>query len=482
MIGYIILAILVVFITILVIRTALNKPKETEKVEIRKTRDDIDKDLIAEHLSQAVQFPTITLINDTIMEEPFYEYHNFLEKTYPNIFKIAEVKKINKLSLLIKIEGTDKDLLPIAFLAHQDVVPAPKDGWDVEPFSGVIKDNYVYGRGTLDMKGQMIANLEALEYLLIKGVVPKRGIYFCFGHDEENTGSLGAKNISEYLEKEGVRFEYVFDEGGIILDGKVLGVKGFIALIGTAEKGYMDVELKAKVDGGHASTPTKNTAVAQLSKAIYKLNKSPIKPSFNASTIELFEKLSPYMKTPFKFLFTNRKILSPLILKILTIASPLTNALLRTTFAPTQINGSLAPNVLPKEATGIINVRINIGETYNDVLEHIKKVVGKNIEVNLVSEPFNPTVCSVTNCKAYEILTKTIKETYENFIPAPYPFIAATDAKHYYNLSKNVYRFTPFKMSNSDRTRIHALNERIGIDNLKCGVEFFINLLENSIK
>jgi carboxypeptidase PM20D1 len=186
------------------------------------------------------------------------------------------------------------------------------------------------------------------------------------------------------------------------------------------------------------------------------------------------------MKFLYKFLFVNRDILSPLLKWALGIANPVTDSLLKTTFAPTQLKGADAPNVLPPEATATINCRINIGESSEKVLNHIKKVVGKNIEVSVLPGKNEPSPVSDIISDAYKTLTKTINEVFEDFLPAPYPFIAATDAKFYYNVSNNVYRFTPFLMSEDDRTRIHAINERQEINGLVKATQFFARFIENS--
>src|SRR5690606_15593745 len=158
------------------------------------------------------------------------------------IHTIGKKQVINDHALLFHIKGSDSDLLPIAFLAHQDVVPSSELDWEYPPFSGKIVDiggeEYIYGRGSLDMKGQMIATMEAVEYCLKNNIKLKRDLYLCFGYDEELTGTQGALNIVKYLQENNVKFEFLIDEGGVVLDGKMLGIDGNIALIGNSEKGY----------------------------------------------------------------------------------------------------------------------------------------------------------------------------------------------------------------------------------------------------
>lgn len=470
--------ILLVLILFMVIRTALTKKEVIEKEQFKPISVDIES--ITAHLSEAVKIPTVTVISPEQSFEPFNAFHKFLEKTYPLIFKNAEITVINGYSLIIKLLGSDASLLPMAFLAHQDVVPALKEGWEHDPFSGDIEGGFVHGRGSQDMKNQMIANLEAMEMLLSKGREIKRSIYFCFGHDEEYTGKDGAKKIVEYLYENNIRLECVFDEGGTVLDGKMLGIDGKIALIGTCEKGYVDYTLTSTRSGGHASAPAKKSAVDSLAEAIYMLRSVPMKAYWSAPVKDMFKTLAPHMKPILKFFIVNRDILSPLLKLLLVKIHPIGASFLRTTFAFTQIKGSDAPNVIPPSASCVVNCRINIGQTQLDVEKHIKKVVGKDIELGRLTEGFDPSPVSNIKSDAYNSIKKTIAEVFPDFIPAPYPFIAATDAKHYYKVCDNVFRFTPFEVTAEDQKRIHALNERCDIKALAKATEFFIRLIENT--
>lgn len=475
---YTLLGLVAALIVFMVLRTVLIKPIIIEKKEFKPLK--VDADRVAKRLSEAIKIPTVTVLDDTMSYKPFLQYHKYLEDTFPSFHKTAEKEIINNYSLIYKIKGSDNSLLPGCFLAHQDVVPAPPEGWEVPPFSGKIKDGYIYGRGSQDMKGQMIALLEALEIMLENGFQPKRTIYCCFGHDEEFTGKEGAKRISTYLEKQGVRFEFVIDEGGTVLDGAAIGVKGMLALIGTCEKGYVDIQLKAKSTGGHSSSPKKRNAVDLLAEAIWDVAMTPMKSKWNTPTKQLFKAVSPNMSPIFKFIFVNRDILSPLLKFALSKASPITNSLIRTTFAATQIKGSEAPNVLPDFATATINCRVGINQSIDDVVKYIKNIVGNKIEVSILPGQSEPTPVSNVDCEAYNILSTSIKEIFSNFLPAPYPFIAATDAKYYYNICDNVYRFTPFLVSADDLDRIHARNERTSIEALVKATQFFARFIENS--
>ena len=467
---YAIAAFIGALLIFMIIRTlCIHKPKYTYSV----VKDEIDVNLVAETLSNAIRIPTVTKYKESDDQSSFIVFHDFLKNTFTEIFKRAEVTVINNYSLIIRVDGTDQSLTPGCFLAHMDVVPANKDDWEYDPFGGEVHDGYIYGRGSLDMKNQLVTSMYGLEFLLREGKVPKRTIYYCFGHDEENTGVTGALKIVEYLKEKNVRFDFVLDEGGVIMNGNIVKADGTFALIGTCEKGYVDFQLTSEREGGHASSPKRKSSVDALADAIHDLRRTPMKMTWSQPLKEFFRTVCPYMTPVYKFLFANRDILSPVLKLALSLSAPIMNSVLRTTFAFTQIKGSDAPNVIPVKSTAIVNTRINIGETQQQVKDHIQNVVGKDIKVDYYSRGFDPTPISKTiGSEIYSTLESSIRDVFE-FIPAPYPFIAATDAKHYYPLSDNVYRFTPFNITLKEQPRIHGLNERCKIESLEKATLFY---------
>ena len=463
---------LLLLILFMAVRCLLIKPAP----EGKKPADlpQLDKNIIAGHLSEAVRIPTVSLSNINEDGSVFLDYHKFLENAYPIFHRTATKEIVNKYTLFYTIKGKNPNLKPGCFLAHQDVVPADDNGWEVPAFSGEIKDGYVYGRGSQDMKGQMIALMEAMEKLLSEGFKPDRDMYFIFGHDEEPNTSDGALQAVKLLEKRGITLDYVIDEGGTILDGRLIGVPKTIGLIGTCEKGYMDVKLTVTRDGGHASNPRKPTSLAILGRAIYKIENHPSKTKWTKSSKEMFKYLTPYMPHALKFVFANRDILSPLIKFVLKIAHPVTNSIVRTTYAPTLAKGSDATNVIPKTSTANINCRILTGESSDEVLARIQKIAGKNVVCEKIGTVTEPTPVSNTNSDAYKMLTQSIGNAFPELILAPYPFIAGTDSRYFYPICENVFRFTPFLVSLEDQNRIHGINERNSVDGMLRATQFFI--------
>lgn len=483
--GIAIATLVVVFFVALIIRTISNKPKKLENATI--TPAPIDKDMAVTHLQEAIRIKTISMVEDYVDNiQPFIDYREWITKSYPLIAKTAERTVVADYSLIYYIKGKNPALKGGCFLSHIDVVPAPTDGWEYDPFSGTLTDDgYIYGRGAQDMKSHMIALLEAVEYHLSQGKQFNRDIYLCFGHDEEPGSSVGgASSIVKYLKDKGVEMEFVIDEGGTVLDGSLLGIPHTIALIGACEKGNGDLELVIHKAGGHASNPKHPTADGVLANVIHKVETKPMKSRWTSLSKEMFKSLSPYCNPLFKFFFTNCDVFSPLLKFILTKAAPMTNALVRTTFAPTMLWGSDARNVIPTEAKVNINFRMINGETADDVKAYLEKILKKEIKKGQVEirllEYSNPSPEADVHCQAYKNIQKSIVQTFSDIVVAPYPFIAASDARFYNPLTDNVFRFGPFINSLDDQERIHGINERLHVDQLEHAVQFFVTCLNNT--
>ena len=192
--------------------------KNSEKDKAMKT----DVNEAFQRLSKAIQIRTVSFQGTSQTDvKPFLDFHRLLEESYPKIHGLLERKVINNCSLCYRWPGNDPELESIALLAHIDVVPvysADENDWSYEPFSGKIADGFVWGRGTLDMKGTLMAIMKAVETLIGQGFTPERTIYLAFGHDEELGGTQGAEKIARYLKTEGVSLQYTLDEGMVILD------------------------------------------------------------------------------------------------------------------------------------------------------------------------------------------------------------------------------------------------------------------------
>lgn len=443
---------------------------------------DVDSDKIAKHLSTIIQCDTVSFENVTPNKKEFNRLHRALKEMYPLVDKNLELKKINEYSLLYKWEGSDTSLDAICLMAHQDVVPAEKstlDKWSYPPFSGAIEKGKVWGRGALDIKNQLIASIEAVEYLLAEGFEPKRTVYLSFGHDEEIGGGDGAKAVVNYLAKQGVRLEAVIDEGGMINKDSLPGVSGKIGLIGMVEKGYANIELHVNQPPGHSAMPKRETTLTILAEAITKINKNPM-PA-NARAIKpMFEGLGKTAPFYLRLLFANLWIFGGIVNLILSKEAT-TNASIRTTAVPTIIHGGEKENVVPNHGYVNINSRLMPGTTYHDVIAHFKKIINDD----RIEYKVNPNFCceasaiSDMKSKAYQTTIKTVKQVFGDIPVTFFLMLGGTDSRNFCEISDNVHRFSPCVMDKTILSLIHGIDESIEISELRGMAQFLIQYIKN---
>ena len=484
-IGIAVAALALLCVIVLAIRANVRSVKQPQEELVSVA--DLNEENAPKHLQEAVRFPTVSMIDEYAgKDKPFLEMRKWLLETYPNVAKQAELTIIAGYSLVFRLEGSDPSLLPACFLSHQDVVPADPTGWDHPPFSGVLaEDGYIYGRGTMDMKYHLISVLEGVEYWLKKGKRFKRTVYLCFGHDEEPTQSQeGAPNIVRYFQEKGVRFEYVLDEGGSIIEGKQLFAKGVIAAVGATEKAAGDLEIIVTKEGGHSSRPSYPSANGILANVIRKIEKHQMPSRMTPLLKSTFVSLSSATNPLLKFFLANSDVFSPLLRWILGIANPVTNALIRTTLATTVIKGSDARNTIPGVVTLNVNYRLLCGDTTQDVVDHLKKVLRKEFKRKQVTIKTLQCVdqCPESPCdnETFETLAKSIRKTFPDTTVIPYVFLGGTDSSFYTPVCDKVYRFGPMMVGIEDEHRFHGLNERITPAAVNQSVKFIITYLQDS--
>ncbi len=442
-----------------------------------------DGNRVASHLSQAVQIATVSYgEKDSIRYEKFNEFHRFLESAFPKVHKQLRREVINDYTLLYRWEGKDNRLDPVLLMAHQDVVPpGNSDLWDHPPFAGEIQDGFVYGRGTMDDKASLISIIAAVEYLLEKGYVPGRTVYLAFGHDEEIGGRDGAVVISQTLKERRISPWLVLDEGMAVVHNMIPGMKNPVGLVGIAEKGYMTLRLEAKGEGGHSSMPPAKTAIGILSEGLTALQNNPLPAAFSGPAKQMFEFIGPEMPFLTRLIFANTFIFSPLLISRFE-EQPSTNALIRTTTAITTINGGEKENVLPVSAAATVNFRIRPGDTIESVIRHVTALVDTSlISIVHLNKQFSsePSVVAPVDSEAFLLLQKTIAQVFPLAVISPGLMVGGSDSRHMETLTPNVYRFMPMNLYPEDLKRIHGIDERISIDDLKEMVRFYIRLLEN---
>ena len=446
---------------------------------------DVDVTSSAARLARAVTFKTVSYQDPAYFDASEFDgLIAFLESAFPKVHSTLKKETVGGWSLLYTWEGSDESLKPIILMGHIDVVPVvegTEKDWVQGPFEGVIQDGMLYGRGTLDDKVNVLAALEATELLLAEGAQPKRTVYLAFGHDEEIGGADGAVAIAELLKSRGVEAAFVLDEGGAVISGAFPGLDTPVASVGVAEKGYLSVELSVETEGGHSSQPPRETAIGILSGAIHRLETHQMPGGLGPLVLNMLDHIGPEMNLGMRTVIANLWLFEPLVESQLG-ASPLMNAFMRTTTAPTIFSAGVKDNVLPPEAMATVNFRILPGDTREDVVDHIRKVVNdERVTIRPLMEFSNdPSAVSPAEGWAFETITRSIREVLPEVVVTPYLVIAATDARHYGIVSNNVYRFSPMELKGEDLARIHGTNERISIENYGRMIRFYHRLIQNA--
>jgi carboxypeptidase PM20D1 len=436
--------------------------------------------LAVEHLQELVRIPTVSREDaETTDWTEFSRFASALRKLYPLCHSRLERETVLEHSLIFRWRGRSS-IEPTALLAHYDVVAAPPEGWKRPPFAGELSgkgdDQLIWGRGTLDNKGSVVAIFEAVESQLEAGLVPAQDLYLCFGHDEETHGT-GASAIVDLLEQRGVKPVLVLDEGGAIVDDVFDQVDAPMAVVGVAEKGTAMLRLTVDQSGGHASTPPQMTASVRLAQAIMRLNSRPFPAHLTATGADLLRTIGIHATGFTGLLLRNVSWTRPLLVPVLVRKSDELAAMLRTTQAVTMLEGGHAVNALPERVSAIINVRIAVNSSMAATIAHVTRAINdKKVRIT-VESPGEPSPVSPTSGLAWELLRSTIEKSFPGTIVTPYIQNGATDSRHFTRISRGVYRFTPFAMAREMRDTLHARNERMLVSSYLDGINFYRALI-----
>ena len=483
--------VVLVLLVIVVAKTYLGPSRQIFVTTRWVLPDVIDSQKAAHDLSGAVPFQTIswegggTAEQKRATHDAFDVFHAYLEKTFPQVYEKLQHETVGQENLLFTWKGGDPSLKPMLLTGHQDVVPiepGTEARWTQPPFSGAIADGFVWGRGTMDDKVTVVGILEAVDALLSKGFQPKRTVYLGFGQDEEVGGFEGAERIAQVLKSRGLELEFLQDEGGLITKGMVPGVKAPVAVIGTSEKGYLSLVLSVDMEGGHSSMPPKESAIGILSEAVHRVEKHPMPPHVHGPVGDFLDYAGGNASLPLNIVFKNLWLFGPVVQRVLA-AAPDTNALLRTTSAPTIFRAGAKDNIMPSQAEAVINFRILPGDSIASVTEHVREVIhDPRIKLQPIAgePPAEPSKQSSPDSPNFKRLQLTVAQIYPDSASVPFVYIAASDTKHYAPITKDVYRFLPILAEPSDLDRIHGTNERIAIDNFAKAVQYYAQLIRNS--
>lgn len=438
-----------------------------------------------------LRIPTVSRDDPARLDrEPFERWVPTLRQLYPRTFSACGLTMIDEFGILMRWPGADSALDPVVIMAHHDVVPTDGQTWEHDPFAADIVDGEIWARGALDTKCIIGAFFEAAEYLITQGYRPPRDVYYFSSNGEEISGSA-ARDAVAWLRDRGIRPYMVLDEGGAVATDVPLGVDVPIAMVGVSEKGHVDFTVTARADGGHASTPDANDATRLLTRVCERIAAHPGKPEFtravDATLTELASRSNPVMR----FVFANLWLTRPAVAAIMA-GSGETAAMLRTTYALTQLEGSTARNVLPTVARANFNVRVAPFETVADALARARALAAEecaacgvspdhvSVEVNEEAAHTEPAPISpFERDPAFDYIHRCVAGVYPEAGCAPYVQNSCTDSREFNAICDRVYRFCGFIYSGEARKLIHTANERIGVDIYQRGIEFYVAFLRH---
>jgi carboxypeptidase PM20D1 len=439
----------------------------------------MDEAQAAGRLAGTIPFKTIFTAEGT-EAAAFTALRGYLQSTWPRVHEKLQREEVGD-SLLFTWKGSDPSLPPIVLMAHQDVVPVEpgtEGKWSHPPWEGKIADGFVWGRGAIDDKGSLCAQLEAVQLLLDEGFVPRRTVYLAMGNDEEVRGA-GATSLVDLLEKRNVKPLWVLDEGSAITDGIIKGLAPKAAVVSIAEKGFFTVELSVEGEGGHSSMPPPHTNAGILAAAITRLEGNPFPASFEGPLGSFFDTLAPEMAFGPRLALGNRWLLGPLLARQLS-AAPSTSAGLRTTTAVTMLKSGVKDNVLPRTAWAAVNFRIRPGETRQTVLARVKEVIAdERVGVKAAEgiSSSDPSPVSPVDAEGYRAIERTIRGVFPGTVVAGNTTNGATDARFFTRISSQVYRFVPAPFRSEDLPRLHGVDERVAVADYANMIRFYRQLL-----
>lgn len=378
----------------------------------------------------------------------------------------------NRGAVIARIKG-DGSRRPVMLLAHMDVVGVEADKWSCDPFGGIVRDDYVYGRGAFDDKGMLAANMMTMLLIqrgLANGKKLSRDVLFVATSDEEGGGEAGIKwlvaNHRDLLDA-----EFAINEGG--RTRIIAGGKRYFA-IQTAEKISHLVTLTARGPAGHASVPREENSILRLGRALERLSGYSEALSLSETTRRFFRELagvwsnqdekaamsaiaSPDEKDQAK----GAAVLSRI---------PMFNAVVRNTIAPTILAGGFQGNVIPAEASAVLNVRTMPNHSIDDVVSRLREAIGDdNVDVAVSARSADSPPSDIDSVM-FRAIESSAKELDPEMAVVPYLGAGATDSAALRRIGINAYGILPFPMEREDEERMHGHDERVSIESLSFGV------------
>lgn len=436
------------------------------------------KEILADHLSQMIQMKTVSNsdVNKVDWSE-FEKLHKLFETLYPHVYDVMEVDRVGQAGLQFHYHPKKTAKKPLLLMSHQDVVEiGDRSQWSHDPFSGLLLDGSVYGRGTTDCKHLVLSELEALESLFAEGFRPDYDLYLSLGYSEEvylENDVDGAQRLVDHLAEKGVHIGTILDEEG----GLFPEAGGRLAArIGLGEKAAVNYEIYCDRKGGHSSKPGNGTALGAVAKAVVAIEAHPFPYRLTPLVEAQLSATAPLKEEPVRRIYADPKGHFE-ELCALAQEDPALDAMLHTTVAFTMAQASTQPNVLPSHAAVGLSVRVLQGDTVESVKRRLQGFLPEGVKIRHISGK-DPVPASTPDSDSYRLLTKILHAAYgDGLLAIPFLMLGATDTRYYKPITDTVLLFTGHVHDNRWGAA-HQVNEHIPVDALPASVEFFREFLK----
>jgi acetylornithine deacetylase/succinyl-diaminopimelate desuccinylase-like protein len=375
-------------------------------------------------------------------------------------------------ALVARIRGTGSKQ-PVLIMGHMDVVGVEREHWSVDPFAAEIKDGYLYGRGAIDDKGMLAANLETM-LLLKRNVIDKGGtlsrdVIFVANSDEEQSGDWGMGWLIKH-HPELIRAEIALNEGGRT---RVVGGKRLYVAVQNTEKVPHTVTLTAHGPGGHASIPLAGNAILRLGRALARIGdyKEPVQ--VNPTTRQFFSELGRVWPNA-----AERKAMADVASADTRRVQrgarmleriPVFDAVLRNGISATIIQGGIRTNVIPTDATAKLNIRTLPGQSIDSVVKRLQRVVSDPLVDIAVTDRGEDSPASDFHSPMFTAIRESVRALDPSMTVVPYLSTGATDSARLRSWGMQAFGLLPFPMNQDDEDRMHGNDERVPLASLDFG-------------
>ena len=457
----------------------MKKPMLKSEAERRGVSAEQNREYVAK-LSRMIDCKTVWTREGTNRAE-YDRFYRTLEELFPRLAAHAKKLTFGDGCFFYVIEGQNakKNIL---LMSHHDVVDGG-NGWNTDPFTATERDGYLYGRGTIDTKTPLFAELQAAEELIGDGYAfDGINLYIGSSHNEEVCGD-GMVLAVQYFKEQGIRFDMVLDEGGAITEGQIPGVKCKSAVVAVHEKSRHVYRCRAQIDPkGHGGFGgARDSAVERLSRFITEVcdrQKKIYRGRFYPEVKATFAGHVPYMTFPMNVLFGNIGFFSPIIKKIM-MGIPAASAMLATgiSFTTLRAGNETDPQMRAKTAEATMFLRCIREDDLYAGLEKIQAIADK---YGVTIEEVERDYCRPTdpNGEGFRTAEALLHRNFPDVAVVPFLLTAGTDARRFTGVADNILRFAPIDLNRAQFATIHNANEHIGIRNIGECVVFYKDFIK----